>query len=200
MNKRERTVLYAYCQVARKIMRPFLGPNSCVSATRLTIECLKRYSIMARPQPFKMAFEIKGISRAYTSGLSEEEMGNRVKVHAPWGQGYKGHVCAIWEDVLIDPSLDQANDALNVNFVPERVMLWPLEGGVSQDGFKLEMDVYNDDNKPAKLTYITISDYSFFESEAWENGVGMQALTDAVVGATDRFLRELRKSKVQIPA
>jgi hypothetical protein len=199
MNKREKTVLYAYCQVARKIMRPFLGPNSCVAATRLTIDCLKRYGIVARPQPFKMALEIKDVKRAYTSGLTQEELESAAGlIHCPWGQGFKGHVCAIWEDVLIDPSLDQANDALGVEFVPHRVMLWPIAGALP-DGFKLEMSVTSDDGMPAKLTYVTSEDYSFLESEAW-NDAALPILTDLVSVAADKYIRELRKRKIKIPA
>jgi hypothetical protein len=163
-------IMAAYAAAARPVLRRFLPVNSCVAATRVTIECLRHFGIEAIPRAAKWVVEFPDSKLAYTTGLTPEERSSAretipyawADTEAPWN----GHLIAMTGEFLIDPSFEQAIVALNRK--PEdRVAIFPVTGDPRDSCKLIEFGAVTDAGERVTITYITTEDDTWNGSEAW---------------------------------
>jgi hypothetical protein len=170
MNSTQRDHLLAYKLLAREHMLRYMPPNSCISAARLTLEWCKRHRIKCRPQAAKMAFQVNDMNKAYTSGLSDEELATAHKCDKSYGEGWRGHVVVVVENkIVLDPSLDQANCIFETPELQPLVYSFPF-GKPFRYGSKVEIKGTLDKSERAfTLTYVGTDNDSYLTSEAWND-------------------------------
>lgn len=189
MGKTKRTlsnseIIELYAGVARPIMLKYMPPNSCVSATRITIETLKLFSVDAVPAPTKFCVANLDSGKAYTSGLSEEEIEQAANVTAsPWRGEWRGHLVAVadrrW---LIDPTFDQALLALGLpaNGCTTNVVRVPKN--IDPNRIHAVLKGAANNGTPIEVEYISTGNHSYQDSEAW-NDAGVPVLTEIIKAA-----------------
>lgn len=159
-------ILMVYTEIARPVMRRYMSPNSCVSATRVTIECLERFGIAARPQAVKWLVSLPARELCYASGLTEAERATaKQSVYHDWNteNPWNGHLIALTDEWLIDSSFDQALIALGGK--PEDVILTlkipePRFGSIDCEGL-------TDEQETIRIQYVATDDCEWKSSEAW---------------------------------
>ena len=168
--------LYRFCTVARRIMRGLgMEANTCVASTAVTCSVLASLGFDARPQPVKFFVELDAIKTAYCAGLSQEELSGAPAVHDSCLKGdWRGHLVAlIGNDFLIDPSFDQASEALVQHgakpLMSEPIcLLFPLDG-LPKDEFHATYQAVFDNEQPGKVQYITTDTQGWRDSPAWND-------------------------------
>jgi hypothetical protein len=183
--------LTIYCEIARKIMLKFMTPNSCIAATRVTIEWCKLNGIKAKPMTCQMALTIKGMSVVYTSGLDKEELAKAEKVSEGYGQGWRGHLVAVVEDTLIlDSSLDQANCIAKEHgeILEHLVYAFPFEQKVSRQA-KMGIDGTLNSGMRFTLQYLMKRIDGYDPSEAWDDA-GLPFLARVIDTEVKRVMAE----------
>lgn len=130
-------IIEHFAAVARPlILKYFPARNSCIAATRTTIECLRRFGIRARAAPVALALEIPAYELAYISGLTEEQR-NKSKAAAKGfvdrtgdPDKWPGHLVAVAEDRwFIDPTIDAAIYSLAAHApleAEDTIIVWDL--------------------------------------------------------------------------
>lgn len=51
-------VIHSFAMVARPIILEYFPPRSCISSTRIVIECLQAFGILARPIPVQFSLYV----------------------------------------------------------------------------------------------------------------------------------------------
>jgi hypothetical protein len=178
--------LALYCAVARQIMSPYLAPNSCIAASRITIDCLHLLGIPAEPLPTKFVVYVKEIETAYTCGVKAEEIRPTQQSRKQWQSGWNGHLIVRSDKWLIDPSFDQVDIALGRRLKVSEIPVFPLP--VTTEGFNFHASYTGKFGSDliAEIDYVSIQDDSWRTSEAW-NDEGLDILT-ALITSTMRRL------------
>ena len=172
-------LLTLYCSRARPIMLPFMTPNSCIAATRVSIDCLQALGIPAEPLATKFAVTVPAINKLYGCGLTAEERAGALDSKEIWGNGWNGHLVVRSGDWLIDPSFDQADVALEGRLKVSGVQMFPLPAGTT-DKFHVTYHGFFDSGLRGKIEYVVIDDCSWRESDAW-NDEGLILLTATIL-------------------
>ena len=165
MNQQE--LLAKYCKIARQEMLKYMPENSCIAASRLTLEFCKLCGIEAELLPTKFVVEVPELEIAYTSGLSEEEMANAKSRKKVYEKGWAGHLVVRAGDWLIDGSFDQALSAMGINLQEKEVICFPLQGAGKR--FKAVYEIDFDGEHKARATYMVTDNHSYTETDAWKD-------------------------------
>lgn len=173
MNRTERLV-GAYCEIAAPLLAGIRPRNTCISQTRITVECFKRLGVAARPVCTSLAVLSRDMNLVYLSGFTEKERARMRAQSASWHDaldpepGWRGHVCALiagrW---FIDSTLDQASQPDRGMPIDPDILVIPcrqyrpgrtrIDGRIiTNAGLKLE------------VSYIPKADRTFLTTEAWE--------------------------------
>lgn len=175
-------LLKRYCRVAREIMLPFMGPNSCIGATRVTVDCLRSLGIQAEPIATKLAVQIPAKEIAYTSGLSDEELATARNSTRTYGDGWRGHLICRCGQQLLDPSFDQADVALKGLLGADKVVaIMPLpDDAHDSERWHVQYSGFTPSGLAVKIEYVTTGDESYRDSPAW-NDEGLPLLCDLIL-------------------
>ncbi len=158
-------------------MSPWLTPNSCIAASRITIDCLRILGIPAEPVATKFMVQVEEIGMAYACGLSAEELytaGESIR-HPRW-IGWDGHLVVRAGEWLIDPSFHQADIALGKRLRVEGIPMFPFPVGTNSLEFHASYTGRFDSGLTAQIDYVAIQDNSWRDSGAW-NDEGLVLLT-----------------------
>ena len=118
-------VITAFAQVARPVILRYFNRGSCIASSRIAIEVLRHFGIPARALPVRFVLRVPALEMAFVTGLSDQE---KTKARREAGSfvtvksgpaikggseiGWNGHLIVHAAGVLIDPSFDQALDAI----------------------------------------------------------------------------------------
>ena len=187
MTPADADVVAAFSQVARPIIRQCLGPRNCIAAARIAVECLAAFDVTARAVPVQFVVQIRALNVAYVVGLTKENEQRAREAAGSWTElpyiedrgrrcavaGWNGHVIVVAADCLIDPSFDDALDAIaraghRVQTDPE-MMIIPLSGCPFEPGAGANcIAMPDDDETRIEVDYQANSDESFRLTPAWE--------------------------------
>jgi hypothetical protein len=143
-------VVDAYAEVARPLMLEHMRPESCIAATRITVDVLAVYDVPARPcrvilslhnrawmelaerlgRPPTIDEQVGGPAWSVGVGVPGEPDDPRIvqrQVHAPWD----GHLVALAlsDTVLLDASIDQASRPQHDLEIPPSVLAMGVPEG-----------------------------------------------------------------------
>ena len=175
-------ILKRYCDIARPMMLKFMPPNSCIAATRVTCECLRRLGFKVDPVPMKFVVTIPERETAYTSGVSAKERATAKRSirYEEFSDGWEGHLVAITNDKLIESAFDQAVIALSLPLQRPEIMWFPLPK-TRGEAFHVEYFGHIDDTgEKIKIDYVTTGDHSYTSSEAWTDE-GLPLLAEMIL-------------------
>lgn len=180
--EQKKWLIERFAVIARPMMIEFMGPNSCIAASRVTVECLRLIGIPAIPVPTKFVVQVPSIERAYAAGLTSEEMATAKTSQRIWGTGWEGHLVVFADDrYLLDPSFDAAETALALP-VDHKVQIFDLGQKPDLEYMHLEMVAISEEVGQIKIQYVSTRDESYQDTEAW-NDEGLPLL------ATDILLK-----------
>ena len=173
-------ILSRYCRMSRRLMLPFVTPNSCIASTKVTCDCLQRFGFNVRPLPTKLVFMLPDRNLAFSSGLSDAELATARDSRKVFGDGWNGHLVALVDESwLVDASLDQVNDAIPDIALPKEAFLFPVRGANVDTGFHAKYSVVLDDGQKATINYLTTTNETFRETEAW-NDEGLDFIAEHI--------------------
>jgi hypothetical protein len=190
-------VIHAFAMVARPIILEYFTPRSCIASTRIAIECLRPFGVVARPVPCTFYLHIPSLNLLYFSGATAEERARLkttneyVELPACSGLGWQGHVCAWVEDrYWLDPSFDQGFQALEEagkilqGVETPQIHVMELSDPIGRE-FTLEGKGEMEDGTETLIRYLSLDDNSFLETPAWQ--------LDHLQFAIRRIKREMRR-------
>ena len=184
-------VIYAFVRLARPIMVRAIGRQSCIASTRITIEVMARFGIVAEPAPCKLIAQCDALKLVYLSGFSgkeKREMSRKAKSfttrrHNPHDRGWCGHVVAVIENrIWLDASLDQIHSPEHGFEIPHEMLVVLLDPKIPVPDTALEAVVDVGEHR-VKIHYRPSGDFSFCDTPAWEFDAGMELIVDCIVKA-----------------
>jgi hypothetical protein len=121
-------ILLNYNRVAGPLLQSLLDVNACIAATRVTVDCLKRWDLEVVAKSVKWMVSVPKLERAYAAGFSQEELVTAKELSdPPWRtrDSWRGHLVAMLPGYLIDSSFNQAAIGLGLPTSPS-VAVFPL--------------------------------------------------------------------------
>ena len=178
-------MIRVYARTARPIILRYFNRRSCVASSRITIEALKFFGIAARPVPVRFLVRAPALNAVFMSGVTAEDRaeiagasGSRFVLLAPGPQisgggiGWNGHVIVKTREFLIDPSFDQALDAIagagHAIAAAPLIAVFPLGGKSLPKTFHAGFTALLDDDTKIISEYDHLPDDSFLRAPAWE--------------------------------
>lgn len=159
-----------YAAVARPIMRKYMNANSCIAASRVTMELFRLCGVDAVCIPVKFVLELPERKLAFCAGLSEEECATALGQKQVWADGWSGHVCVVVEGKwFLDPSFDQAFAALDVENKDLQILALPIETEVDPYEIAVDLQASLDAGERMVIRYRPLDDRSFTQTEAWND-------------------------------
>jgi hypothetical protein len=170
-------IVRAFAITARPIILKYFPPACCVAASRITVECLRRFGIRSEATQVKFVVHVKALNMAYVAGLDEDEREKaRLKASdwidrvpdnlvAPWN----GHVVVVTKKMpsfLIDPSFDQA--VMPGVRIPPYILAAPLGRAIRPCDVGADLQLKTDDGLTLDVRYVPSSDRSFLDTPAWD--------------------------------
>jgi hypothetical protein len=177
-------VISAFARIARPIILRYFNRRSCIASSRIAVEVFRQFGIESSPISVRFVLRAPSLNVAFVSGLTSQQQAE-VSTHAErfvalplgpdiggGGRGWNGHVILKAGDALVDPSFDQALDALAGNGAPiesaPRVAVFPLNGLQIPQDFHVRFTAILDDNTEIVAEYDALHDESFRDAPAWE--------------------------------
>lgn len=197
-------VINAFAQTTRPVILRYFNRRSCIASSRVAIEVLQYFGVEARAIPVRFVVRVPSLKMAFVSGLSPEEKrtakrdaGEFVELQPGpeirgGGSGWDGHVIVDAGGCLVDPSFDQALDAIaqqgrvQIDASP-RVAVFPLDGRELPDYFEARFTGVLDDGTQIHIEYVRTADESFQLAPAWETDHLEPAIAE-IIGRMEKLL------------
>ena len=174
-------LIHAFAMVARPVILEYFPPRSCITSTRIAIECLKAFGIEARPVPCEFYLHIPSLKLLYMSGVSAEDKARHratanelIELKTVDGsEGWPGHLVAVADLFWIDASFDQAFFAfreagkLDVGAEPSQINVLELPNTPGPE-FDLSERGETEDGHEVKIRYLSTGNDSFLKCQAWD--------------------------------
>ncbi len=185
--------IQAFAAVARPLILKYFPPACCIAATRVTIECLRRFGVTAKPKATVFCVSVPEKKLAYVSGPEKYfDFANA----ASWtkrgtsdgSDGYQGHVVAFAGTTLIDAAFDQSLYALGM--WEKFVLVQPADKWPGT--FDAQIGAVLTNGESCLIRYIALDDKSFLRAPAWELD-HLQPLIAEVCSAMELQMSELHK-------
>jgi hypothetical protein len=197
-------VIHSFAMVARPIILEYFPPRSCISSTRIVIECLQAFGILARPIPVQFSLCVPSQKLAYLAcgpdELSRARQHNQVVELKPFsGAGWPGHLIALAEGrYWIDASFDQAFHSfvdagrLAPGIETPQIHVLELRLPLPDGEFALDALGEMEGGAEVRITYTSLADESYRQCAAWEFDTATQAASRRIVRRMQRYLRGKR--------
>jgi hypothetical protein len=163
---RAEDIVRRYASVARPVILEFFPPNSCIAASRITIEVLRRFGIKAQAVPVSMVVQSKSRDLAFVSGLDMKGRAHQIRPASK--NAWNGHCIAIAGGHLIDASFDQCDMADRGVHIPPYILTVRIGDKVRLNSFHAVLEMITDDGEALEVQYFPLNDWSFLQSPAWE--------------------------------
>jgi hypothetical protein len=198
MTDRAETIMAAFASVARPVMLRFLGGDrqTCIASTRMTIETMRSLGLEAEPVPVQFMAHCRALNFAYISGFSDKarrRMARRAgKPILTRGAGWNGHlIAAVAGRWLVDSSIDQIHSPDQGLLVEPCTMVMPIPEGepLSLKRLSVEMRGETESGQKLEVSYRSIVNRAYRDSEAWEFCWGMKLAVAAIIEEMTRKVK-----------
>ncbi len=192
------TIISAFASVARPVMLAYLGGDrrTCIASTRMTIETMRSLGLEAEAVPVQFMVHCKALNYAYISGFSQkarDRMARRAgKPILTRGSGWNGHlIAAVAGRWLVDSSIDQIDSPDHGLLVEPCTLVMPIPEGerLSLKRLSVEIRGATDNGQQLEISYRSIQNHAYRESEAWEFCWGMKFVVAAILEEMTRKAR-----------
>jgi hypothetical protein len=198
------TVVAAFAETARPVILRYFNRSSCIASSRIALEVLRYFGIDARAIPVRFALQVPSLKIAFVSGLTSEqklkaratagtfiELEPGPEIRNVGGGSWNGHVIVHAGGCLLDPSFDQALDAIaqggaQIDASP-RVAVFALDGEPVPDYFEARFTAWLDDETEIYVEYASIEDDSFKRAPAWETD-HLQPAIEEIISSMEKLL------------
>lgn len=197
-------VVKAYAEVARPlILRWFPEPNSCIAASRATIEVLDCFGIRAWPLSVRMKVEVKEAHVGFGMGLLPEEQSRaeRNPNHSRFStrsKGWPGHLIVGTENNwLIDPTFDTVFRGFRKlgydSGYSNMILAVPAGKEVDPLGFAMTGEYVLNDGNTLEVTYLSSPNEDYRKAPAWETD-HLQILIGQIIQGIVELVRPVTRS------
>jgi hypothetical protein len=177
MRQTNEAVIQAFAHVARPVILGYFSRRSCIASSRIAIECLKEFHIRSVAEPVRFSLALPDRSCMYLAGGSPAELDSlrnsahkHVALPAGDGGGWPGHLIVRCGNCLIDPSFDQALEALSGEagiWHGPLIGVFPFSSSLPKR-FGVEARAELNDGTHIEVRYDSRLDRSYAAQPAWE--------------------------------
>lgn len=184
-------ILAVYGRCARHVMLRYLERQSCITATRITIEVMRYFQLPAKAMPMRLIAECPELKYAYVSGPAGQLKKQAIEHGSTWIDrgtgGYQGHVVALVANAwIVDASFDQIQSIDHGLAIPATVLVMPIPSGVKRRRMYVELEAVTDNGHKLRVRYLPHHDKTFYATPAWELDIGVGFVVSAVISAMRR--------------
>ena len=168
------SLVRAFQAVARQILLKWFVPNSCITATRIAVDCMAHFGISAHGVNTLFTCSCASLALSYVAGADEAErrrfciLATGINADLPYRvPGFTGHVVAIAGRCLVDPTFDQASLPDHGLVIPPRILVVPL--APEDDPYKLHIkqQIVIENGVQLHVQYISLPSRGFMDTPAW---------------------------------